>query len=123
STALAVAYLPWLFKHVVRSWFYGAKLTQYRGLTPNAELVAVSVLLHDLGLALVALRIDALRSWERTSVAPLPSRTIWGSAAQRQFGIRSPSTRPHRLRSIRAPTLPAVRTASHATTADSVTMS
>jgi hypothetical protein len=52
STALAVAYLPWLFKHVVRSWLYGARLTQYRGLTPDAELVAVSVLLHDLGLAL-----------------------------------------------------------------------
>jgi HD domain-containing protein len=42
---------PWLFNHVVRSWLYGAKLTQYRGLTPDAELVAVSVLLHDLGLA------------------------------------------------------------------------
>jgi hypothetical protein len=42
---------PWLFNHVVRSWLYGAKLTQDRGLTPDAELVAVSVLLHDLGLA------------------------------------------------------------------------
>jgi HD superfamily phosphodiesterase len=42
---------PWLFNHVVRSWLYGAKLAQYRGLTPDAELVAVSVLLHDLGLA------------------------------------------------------------------------
>jgi HD domain len=36
---------------VVRSWLYGAKLAQHRGLTPDAELVAVSVLLHDLGLA------------------------------------------------------------------------
>jgi hypothetical protein len=42
---------PWLFHHVVRSWLYGAKLTQIRGLNPDAELVAVSVLLHDLGLA------------------------------------------------------------------------
>ena len=42
---------PWLFNHVVRSWLYGAKLAQHRGLTPDAELVAVSVLLHDLGLA------------------------------------------------------------------------
>src|SRR2546429_2787945 len=42
---------PWLFNHVVRSWFYGAKLAQHRGLAPDAELVAVSVLLHDLGLA------------------------------------------------------------------------
>jgi len=36
---------------VVRSWLYGAKLTQHRALTPDAELVAVAVLLHDLGLA------------------------------------------------------------------------
>jgi hypothetical protein len=43
--------LPWLFNHVVRSWLYGAKLTQKRKLTPDAELVAVAVLLHDLGLA------------------------------------------------------------------------
>src|SRR6476469_1002003 len=42
---------PWLFNHVVRSWLYGAKLTQHRGLAPDAELVAESVLLHDLGLA------------------------------------------------------------------------
>jgi len=42
---------PWLFNHVVRSWLYGAKLAQRRGLTPDTELVAVSVLLHDLGLA------------------------------------------------------------------------
>ena len=42
---------PWLFNHVVRSWLYGAKLTQHRALTPDAELVAVAVLLHDLGLA------------------------------------------------------------------------
>jgi hypothetical protein len=42
---------PWLFNHVMRSWLYGAKLAQRRGLTPDAELVAVAVLLHDLGLA------------------------------------------------------------------------
>ena len=43
--------LPWLLNHVVRSWLYGAKLTQNRKLIPDAELVAVAVLLHDLGLA------------------------------------------------------------------------
>ena len=42
---------PWLFNHVVRSWLYGAKLAQHRELKPDAELVAVAVLLHDLGLA------------------------------------------------------------------------
>jgi HD domain len=42
---------PWLFNHVMRSWLYGAKLAKHRGLAPDAELVAVAVLLHDLGLA------------------------------------------------------------------------
>src|SRR5467141_3241769 len=42
---------PWLFNHVARSWLFGAKLAQRRALTPDAELVAVAVLLHDLGLA------------------------------------------------------------------------
>jgi HD domain len=42
---------PWLFNHVMRSWLYGAKLAQHRALMPDAELVAVAVLLHDLGLA------------------------------------------------------------------------
>jgi hypothetical protein len=42
---------PWLFNHVARSWLYGAKLAHHRALKPDTELVAVSVLLHDLGLA------------------------------------------------------------------------
>jgi hypothetical protein len=42
---------PWLFNHVMRSWLYGAKLAQIRSFTPDTELVAVAVLLHDLGLA------------------------------------------------------------------------
>src|SRR5205809_6764542 len=42
---------PWLFNHVMRSWLYGAKLAQRRGLAPDAELVAVAVLLLDVGLA------------------------------------------------------------------------
>src|SRR2546428_5934559 len=42
---------PWLFNHVMRSWLYSAKLAQSRVLAPAAELVAVAVLLHDLGLA------------------------------------------------------------------------
>ena len=41
----------WLFNHLMRSWFFGAKLAQRRALSPDAELVAVAVLLHDLGLA------------------------------------------------------------------------
>jgi len=68
----------------------------------------------------VALPIVALKFWERTSAAPLLSRTIWGSVVQRQFGTRSRSIPLHQSRSIRAPTWPAVRSASLVTTADSV---
>src|SRR5438093_13654675 len=42
---------PWLFNHVMRSWLYGAKLAQRRGLAPQAELVAVAVRLPDSGVA------------------------------------------------------------------------
>jgi HD superfamily phosphodiesterase len=42
---------PWLFNHVIRSWLYSAKLAQIRALNPDAELVAVAMLLHDIGLA------------------------------------------------------------------------
>src|SRR6476620_9664294 len=57
-------------------------------------------------LRAVAPPIVALKFWERTSAAPLLSRTIWGSAVQRQSGTRSRSIPSHRSRSIRAPTLP-----------------
>ena len=111
---------PWLFNHVMRSWLYGAKLAQRRGLAPDAELVAVAVLLQISALRAAVLPIVASRLWARTSAAPLPLRMIWGSAVPRQFGTRSRSTPPRRLRSIRAPTWPAVRTASRVTTAGSV---
>src|SRR2546426_9548779 len=37
---------PWLFNHVMRSWLYSAQLAQRRALAPDAELVAVAVLIH-----------------------------------------------------------------------------
>ncbi|GJG86785.1 HD domain-containing protein [Gemmatimonadetes bacterium T265] len=42
---------PSLFHHVVRSWLYAAALARARSLAPDAELLAVATLLHDLGLA------------------------------------------------------------------------
>ena len=41
---------PWLLNHVVRSWLFGTKLAEARKLHPDPELLAVSVLLHDIGL-------------------------------------------------------------------------
>ena len=110
---------PWLFNHVMRSWIYGAKLVQRRALAPDAELVAVAVLLHDLGLArggspdrrFEVVGADLGRAFALSH--------NMGSAAPRPSGTRSRYTPRHRSRSTRAPTWPAVSTASRATTAAS----
>src|SRR6267143_6913804 len=81
---------PWLFNHVARSWLYGAKLTQHRGLAPDAELVAVASLLHDLGLAqggapdrrFEVLGADLARTFALShSIAADRAETIWDSIA------------------------------------------
>jgi hypothetical protein len=41
---------PYLFNHAVRSWLFAVRLGQLQGITHDAEVVAVSTLLHDLGL-------------------------------------------------------------------------
>ena len=41
---------PFLFNHAVRSWLFAARLGQLQAITHDAEVVAVSSLLHDLGL-------------------------------------------------------------------------
>jgi hypothetical protein len=42
---------PWLFNHVVRSWLFAALLAGQESIAHDAEVLAVSALLHDLGLA------------------------------------------------------------------------
>jgi hypothetical protein len=41
---------PYLFNHAVRSWLFAVRLAEQQGITCDAEVVAVSALLHDLGL-------------------------------------------------------------------------
>ncbi len=41
---------PWLLNHVVRCWLFAAKLAEARKLRPDPEVLAVSLLLHDIGL-------------------------------------------------------------------------
>ena len=41
---------PLLFNHAVRSWLFAVRLGQLRAIPHDAEVVAVSTLLHDLGL-------------------------------------------------------------------------
>ncbi len=41
---------PYLFNHAMRSWLFCVLIAERTKPTPDAELLAVSVLLHDLGL-------------------------------------------------------------------------
>jgi len=41
---------PYLFNHVMRSWLFSILLSEGVEVGPDAELLAVSVVLHDLGL-------------------------------------------------------------------------
>jgi hypothetical protein len=41
---------PALFNHAVRSWLFAVRLSQLQGIAHDAEVVAVSTLLHDIGL-------------------------------------------------------------------------
>ena len=41
---------PYLFNHTMRSWLFGVLIAERTKPAPDAELLAVSVLLHDLGL-------------------------------------------------------------------------
>src|ERR1700726_980964 len=41
---------PFLFNHVMRSWLFGIVLAESAVIAPDAELLAVAAILHDLGL-------------------------------------------------------------------------
>ena len=41
---------PFLFNHVIRSWLFGILLSEAAEVAPDAELLAVAAILHDLGL-------------------------------------------------------------------------
>jgi hypothetical protein len=41
---------PYLFNHVMRSWLFGAVLSESADPAPDPELLAVATILHDLGL-------------------------------------------------------------------------
>lgn len=41
---------PYLFNHVMRSWLFAVRLGQLRGISHDAEVVAVGTLLHDITL-------------------------------------------------------------------------
>ena len=42
---------PYLFNHAMRSWLFGALLAQHKQTPHDGEVLAVTTILHDLGLA------------------------------------------------------------------------
>jgi hypothetical protein len=41
---------PFLFNHVMRSWLFSVLISESAERAPDAELLAVATILHDLGL-------------------------------------------------------------------------
>ena len=81
---------PWLFNHVMRSWLFAETLVQRSGTPCDAEVLAVSTLLHDLGLTEAftgALRFEveganAARAFARKQgVDERRAQLIWDSVA------------------------------------------
>jgi HD superfamily phosphodiesterase len=42
---------PYLFNHVMRSWLFAAIVAQRKQIAHDGEVLAVTAILHDLGLA------------------------------------------------------------------------
>ncbi|MCB8883931.1 HD domain-containing protein [Acidisoma cellulosilytica] len=77
----------YLFNHVMRSWIFGALLAEKDGSKPDPELLAVSALLHDLGLTDTYMTNDnrfevdganAARSFLQTyGLSPIDVQLVW----------------------------------------------
>jgi hypothetical protein len=49
---------PYLFNHVMRSWLFGVLLSEHAEVAPDPEVLAVSTVLHDLGLSVRCAAVD-----------------------------------------------------------------
>lgn len=81
---------PYLFNHAMRSWLFAVRLAEQNGQAYDAEVLAVSALLHDLGLTEAVtgpLRFEveganAARAFARAQgVDESRARLIWDSIA------------------------------------------
>lgn len=81
---------PWLFNHAMRSWLFAATLARMDGIEHDAEVLAVTALLHDLGLTESfqgALRFEveganAARAFARTQgMSDRRSQLVWDGVA------------------------------------------
>jgi hypothetical protein len=69
---------PYLFNHVMRSWLFAALLAQRNQTTHDGEVLAVTTILHDLGLAEPfngPLRFEV--EGGRMPHAPSPAMRVW----------------------------------------------
>jgi len=93
----------YLFNHVMRSWLFSVLLSEDVKPSPDPELLAVSTVLHDLGLT------DRYMAEERSrSMAPTQPARSSRSAVSRPYscnlsGMRSPFTRPAPSLSTKSP--------------------
>ncbi len=67
-------YPSWLFNHVLRSWLFSLLMAKNRGAKPDPEVLAISALFHDYGLA--------------TPIDPSTRFEVAGANAARAFSIR-----------------------------------
>lgn len=81
---------PYLFNHSMRSWLFAVVLASRRGATYDAEVLAVSIILHDIGLteAFTGARrfeiegADAARTFAREQgMDPRQMQLIWDGVA------------------------------------------
>src|ERR1700679_1372328 len=65
---------PYLFNHVMRSWLFGIVLSENAKPLPDPELLAVSTVLHDLGLT------DRYMAEER-GISTQQTQVVWDAIA------------------------------------------
>ena len=67
---------PYLFNHVMRSWLFAALFAQRKQAVHDAEVLAVTTILHDIGLTESFDHYD-LKWKARMPHAPLHAMRVW----------------------------------------------
>jgi len=97
---------PYLFNHVMRSWLFAALIAQRNQTTHDGEVLAVTTILHDLGLAEAfngPLRFEveganAARTFARNEGMDDRRAQLSGTELPSTRRLRSAFTRKQRLR-------------------------
>jgi len=85
---------PYLFNHVMRSWLFGILLSEDVKPSPDPELLAVSTVLHDLGLTEHYMARSGSRSTAPMQRARYEGARYLNAAAATCLGCDRPSYNP-----------------------------